>query len=187
MFRTFTTTLLVLLMQTGFYLKAGDQASITTNLSNNLSESFAKEVLFVVKHSKSPNMVVYEAKKTSPRELDPEKPVDVYWLMQTKGAVTEALTLIEWKMAFGFKLKTILKGKKYKISLNAIKNKDIYITQDEMGRVEGHTLLNGVQTRLKEVFVKFEYSLFWPDVKYVDFKGIDIKTGKLITQRFARD
>ncbi|NJO89682.1 MAG: hypothetical protein HC831_12595 [Chloroflexia bacterium] len=37
------------------------------------------------------------------------------------------------------------------------------------------------------MFVKFEYSFFLPDVKYVDFRGIDLKTGNLITQRFSKD
>jgi len=147
----------------------------------------SKDVLFVVKHSKSPNMVVYEAKRTAKKDLDPQKPVDVYWLMKTKGAKTEALTFIEWKMAFGFKLQTILRGKSYKINLNAIKDQEITITQNQQGRVEGLMKLNGVLTKLKEVFIKFEYSLFWPDVKYVDFKGVDIVTGELITQRFSKD
>jgi len=184
---------MVFIFQTGFYIKAGNHKTFSKkSRSVNLEEYYAKnhglskDVLFVVKHSKGPNMVVYEAKKTAKKVLDHNKPVDVYWLMKTKGATTEALTLIEWKLAFGFKLKTLLTGKSYKITLNAIKNKDIFIFQDQQGRVEGYTKLNGVNTKLKEVFIKFEYSFLWPDVKYVEFKGIDLATGKLITQRFHK-
>ena len=135
MIRSIIIGVLVLLMQTGFYIKAGEQVCIIPDFISSLPKGLAKDVLFVVKHSNSPNMVVYEAKKTPFKNLDPKKPIDVYWLMQTKGARTEALTILEWKLAFGFKLKTILEGRKYKISLNAIKNKDIYISLDELGRV----------------------------------------------------
>jgi hypothetical protein len=109
MFKAIVVCLLVLVMQTGFYLKAGDQVSFYSGYPSILSNNLSKDVLFVVKHSKSPNMVVYQAKRTLQNDLDPQKPIDVYWLMQTKGAKTEAVTMIEWKMAFGFKLQTILK------------------------------------------------------------------------------
>ena len=196
MLRIFFISVIVLILQTGFYIKAGNQIVFSQYNSfiehpgfDKLGEPVltSKDVLFVVKHSKSPNLVVYEAKRTAKKELDPQKPVDVYWLMKTKGAKTEALTLIEWKLAFGFKLETILKGKKYKITLNAIKDQSIYITQDELGNVEGFMKLNDVMTKLKEVFIKFEHSFFLPDVKYVDFKGVDLFSGKTITQRFSQD
>jgi len=196
MIKTIATGVLVMLLQTGFYIHAGNLANVSTNES--ISESFEsshsnnpvvsqKDILFVVKHCKSPNVVVYQANRTADRELNPEKPVDVYWLMNTKGKTTEALTFIEWKMAFGFKLNTIVKGKKYKISLNAVKNKTITISQNQYGEFEGFILINDKLSKLKDVFVNFEYSFALPDVKYVDFSGYDLATGKLITERILAE
>ncbi|NJO89680.1 MAG: hypothetical protein HC831_12585 [Chloroflexia bacterium] len=63
MFRATVICLLVLIMQTGFYIKAGNQVKLKANFTSILSDNLSKDVLFVVKHSKSPNMVVYEAKE----------------------------------------------------------------------------------------------------------------------------
>lgn len=196
MIKTIATGVLVLLLQTGFYIHAGNLANVSTD--ETISGGFEsatdknpvvsqKDILFVVKHCKSPNIVVYQANRTTSSELNPEKPVDVYWLMNTKGKTTEALTYIEWKMAFGFKLNTIVKGKKYKISLNAVKNKIITISQNQYGEFEGFILINGVLAKLKDVFVNFEYSFALPDVKYVDFSGYDLTNGKLITERILSE
>jgi len=190
MFKSIVIGVLVLFFQAGFYTYAGDLVSNSFNQFQSLGiaentnpvES-QKDVLFIVKHCKSPNIVVYQANRTSQKDLDPEKPVDVYWLMNTKGKKTESLTYIEWKMAFGFKLNTLIKGKKYRISLNAVKDKEITISQNAYGEFEGFISINGVLSRLKDVFVNFEYSFGLPDVKYVDFSGFDLTSGKLITER----
>lgn len=188
MLRCFFISLVVILLQTGFYIQTGNCAplkKINTELSeSNKKESLAEDVLFVVKHCKSPNVVVYKANKTKEKVLNPDKPIDVYWLMNTDNKRKEPVTFIEWKMAFGFKLRTLQKGKQYKLNLNAIKNKEILIAQNEEGAVKGYMKLNGVLTQLKEVYIDFEYTMFMPDVKFVDFKGADLKTGKIIQERF---
>ncbi|MDF1547600.1 MAG: DUF4833 domain-containing protein [Bacteroidales bacterium] len=190
MIKSIVIGILVLFFQAGFYTYAGEFVSNILNQSqslgmvtNNHPVVSQKDVLFIVKHCKSPNIVVYQANRTSQKDLDPEKPVDVYWLMNTKGKKTESLTYIEWKMAFGFKLNTLVKGKKYTISLNAVKDKEITISQNTSGEFEGFIKINGVFSKLKDVFVNFEYSFGLPDVKYVDFTGFDLKSGKLITER----
>lgn len=188
MLRYFFISLVVLILQTGFYIQSGNCAPIKSSNFKlddfSEKESLAEDVLFVVKHCKSPNVVVYKANKTKEKALDPEKPIDVYWLMNTENKRKEPVTFIEWKMAFGFKLRTLQKGKQYKLNLNAIKNKEILIVQDKGGRVKGYMKLNGILTQLREVYIDFEYTMFMPDVKFVDFKGTDLKTGKIIKERF---
>jgi len=158
-------------------------------VSNNLENPVVtpQNIVFVVKHSQSPNVVVYQANINVQKNLDEKKPINVYWLMNTKGKTTEELTMIEWKLAFGFKLIPMIKGKKYKILLNAIKDKYITIVQDEIGKVEGFMTLNGHYTKLVNVFIEFEHSFYIPDVKYVDLSGNDTTTGKLITERIIAD
>ncbi len=158
---------------------------VSKNLENPVVSP--QNIVFIVKHSQSPNVVVYQANINLQKNLDDKKPINVYWLMNTKGKTTEELTMIEWKLAFGFKLIPMVKGKKYKILLNAIKNKYITIIQDEIGKVEGFMTLNGHYTKLVNVFIEFEHSFYIPDVKYVDLSGNDIITGKLITERITAD
>ena len=149
---------------------------------NRKPVSIAKNHMFIVSHNKSPNVVVYQANINVDGYLDTKKPIDVFWLFN-KGEITEELNLLEWKLAFGFKLTTIIKGKKYKIKLNAFKNKIITVVKEKNNRVKSYISINGKTTLLKKVFFNYENSYYLPQVKYLIFKGIDIKSGKYITEK----
>lgn len=41
--------------------------------------------------------------------------------------------------------------------------------------------------KLKDVFFNYETTFAFPSVKYLDFRGIDIATGKNIKERFFPD
>jgi hypothetical protein len=69
-------------------------------------------VLFFIARSKNENIVVYEAAKKSDSELDPAKPIDVYWLdidpayqqaNRKKGVMSDRsdLNMIEKQFAYG--------------------------------------------------------------------------------------
>jgi len=67
--------------------------SILPNAANNgnggisIKEKLMSNILFVVRHNKSPNYVVYQANLMVDKKLNHEKPVDVFWLMKTKGEI----------------------------------------------------------------------------------------------------
>jgi hypothetical protein len=186
---------LIAILQLGFYFSANFKSVASSVLSTDLYSISGHEadnpvlspqdIIFQVKHSQSPNVVVYQANKTLQKILNPEKPIDVYWLMNTKGKKLETLTTIEWRMAFGYRLLPIVKGKKYKIQLNAIKNKEITILQDDLGKVEAFMTINGVYAKLNGVFIDFEYSFYLPQVNYVEFTGTAITTNKKCTERIV--
>ncbi len=188
--------IILLLIQTSIFFETGNHISVP--LDNKLKEQFMsmhidnpvvspQDILFVVKHSQGPNVVVYQANITVQKNLDDKKPINVFWLMNSKGKTTEDLTMIEWKLAFGFKLIPMVKGKKYKILLNAIKDRYITIIQDEKGKTEGFISLNGHYTKLESVFIKFEHSFYIPNVQYVELSGSDTVSGKLITERIVAE
>jgi hypothetical protein len=140
-------------------------------------------VIFEIKHSKSPNVVIYQANKSGKQLFDHQKPVDVFWLMNTKGKKIETLTTLEWKLAFGFKLIPMEKGKKYTLNLHAIKNKHISISLDESGKAEAFLLINGVFSRLTGVYIDFEYSFYLPKVQYVELTGEAVGSNKKCVER----
>lgn len=184
---------LLISLQFGYYFHANFRANASNNPAlDDLNGNFVseenhvlspKDVIFEVKHSKSPNVVVYQANKTLSKVLNPEKPIDVYWLMNTKGKKTEPLTSLEWRLAFGYKLITLVKGKKYRISLNAIKNKDILISLGQNSKVDAYMLINGNYSKLSGVYIDFEYSFYLPKVKYVEFTGYSLSTEKKCSER----
>lgn len=161
--------------------------SNNVNSSNSVKERLLSNILFVVRHNKSPNYVVYKANLVADKKLNHKKPIDVFWLMKTKGETTEELTIIEWKFAFGFKLDEIKKSEEYKIKLNAIEEKEIIVKKNSDGIFMCSMLINGKMAKLKDVFIKYETIFSFPIVKYLDFRGTDITTGKYITERFFPD
>jgi len=189
----FIRTIFILCLQLGFYFDANFKSVAASGFYNDdVLVSSVKEdnpvlspqdIIFQVKHSKSPNVVVYQANKTLQKILDPQKPIDVYWLMNTKGKKTENLTMLEWRMAFGYKLLTVIKGKKYKIQLNAIKDKEITIVLNETGKAEAFMTIGGVYTKLSGVYIDFEYSFYLPQVNYVEFTGVALTSNKKCTER----
>jgi len=164
-----------------------DSALISTTVNKSvLGENpimTPQNVIFEVKHNKSTNVVVYQANKTSGNLLNTTKPIDVFWLMRTKGNKIESLNTLEWRLAFGYKSKTVINGKKYTITLNALENKVITICQNETGKVEAFMTINGVYSKLTGVFFNFEYSFYLPDVKYVEFSGTAIDSNKVLVER----
>jgi len=148
--------------------------------------NIVKNHIFTVSHNKSPNIVVYQANIKTNGSLNVEKPVDVFWLFNNKGKITEELSYIEWKLAFGFKLITLTKGKKYKMNLNAIKNKTITIIK-EKNKVKSYIIINGKTALLKNVFFYYVESFYLPKVKYLEFRGIDLKTGRIIKEKLIVD
>ncbi|MEN8120644.1 MAG: DUF4833 domain-containing protein [Bacteroidota bacterium] len=161
--------------------------SDNTNNENSIKERLLSNILFVVRHNKSPNYVVYKANIATDKKLNNKKPVDVFWFMKTKGETTEELTIIEWKLAFGFKLDVIKKSEEYKIKLNAIKEKRIIVKKNSKGVFICSMLINGKMAKLRDVFINYETTFSFPTVKYLDFRGIDIITGKFITERYFPD
>lgn len=193
MIQLFIKITFVAALQLGFYFHANFR-TIASSLNERPShpEIVSKsvnpvlspqDIIFEVKHSQSPNVVVYQANKTTNKVLDPEKPIDVYWLMNSKGKKTETLTSIEWRLAYGYKLFPIVKGKKYKILLNAIKDKEITIVQDDAGKVTAFMTIGGNYSKLSGVYIDFEYTFYLPQVNYIEFTGYSLNTNKKCTER----
>jgi|GEM_PF-5495063 len=190
------TLLTLLFIYSGIYYQLKTDNNLHTDLKSGLVVNSMiannpkvshQDILFFVSHNQSPNVVVYQANRIDKQNLNYEKPIDVFWLMNTKGKITENLTMVEWKLAFGFKMVTIVKGKKYKISLNAIEGREIVIVQNQSGKVEGFMNLNGKYCKLKSVFIEFEHTFYIPNVKYLDFTGNETSNNNLVTERIHAD
>jgi len=151
---------------------------------NSFKEKPAINTLFVVRHNKSPNYVVYQANIEANKKLNIKNPVDVYWFMKTKGETIEKVTIIEWKLAYGFELDEVKRSEEYKLNLHAIEEKTILVKKNSVGKFTSYMTINGEKAKLKVVFINFETTFGFPSVKYLDFRGTNIHTGKFVTERF---
>ncbi len=151
--------------------------------SYNVDYENDKNVLFTISHNKSPNIVIYKANCENNNMINTKNPFDVFWLMKTKGNKVENITFIEKKTAFGFKVEQITYNQKYRIRLNALEEKYIDIVRNNSGKFDCFINIENTLIKLNNIFVKFEYGLLGPDIEYLDFKGVNAKTGQKIIKR----
>ncbi len=152
--------------------------------THKINDEEDKDVLFIISHSKSPNIVVYKANFVSHNLIDTQKPFDVFWLMKSKGNKIEDITYIEKKTAFGFTVEKIEENKRYRIRVKALEEKQIDIIKNQSGKFESFITINNTRIKLENIFVDFEYTFYGPKVKYLDFKGRNPLNGEKIVRRY---
>ena len=84
-----------------------DFSKVENNPMPLIAETHDANVAFVIYRNKNKNVVVYAARLLEDGTLDPENPLDVYWIMfEQDGAPREELNRIERSTAYGATAKT---------------------------------------------------------------------------------
>ncbi|MGA0557281.1 DUF4833 domain-containing protein [Larkinella sp. VNQ87] len=140
--------------------------------------------LFYIQRSNNANTVIYEANMLAGRRLDPNEPVNVYWIRYAERGQREKLSLFQWKMAYGYKHQALdCKADCFEIQLNAFKKRLIWVDLQH-GKPVALTTINGRKACLQKVFVQLESeSGLIPKVRYVELFGVDPVTGTPIYER----
>jgi len=148
------------------------------------------------------NVVVYEG-MLKDKELDPKKPIDVYWLDIDPDYVKAArkagrnhdrqeLSYIDTTMAYGAtpELLANKKGVKsiYKLKLVALPDRDVSMAVDDNGLPKTTITLNkNVECYLKEVFVETKSNFIgFPTVVSVTLTGSDKNTGEKVVEKIIK-
>ncbi|MFD2574588.1 DUF4833 domain-containing protein [Spirosoma soli] len=140
--------------------------------------------LFYIQRSKDANTIMYDANLTPDGRLDPQKPVQVYWIRYADRGQREDLTAFQWQMAYGYKHKQLSSpAEAYDICLNAFKKRPIRIIHHQ-GKPVAIAVINGRDAFLQKVFVQVDPASGWvPRVQYVDMFGIDPDIGQPVHER----
>ena len=143
--------------------------------------------LFFIQRSKNTNAIVYDANVKPDGSLDPERPVDIYWIRYTTDSTTAPLTYVQDKFAYGVKA-TPYPGKpgQYVLHFNAYPKKQVYLLRKPDGQHYGaYMMINGRYAELKRVFLQINGGTFWfPNVEYIEIIGRDMATQQLISDHF---
>jgi hypothetical protein len=136
--------------------------------------------IFHIERSKNGNVVRYDARLTKEGQLDPKNPVFAYF--RRPDGSTFAITAIEFKFFYGFKVKLDESGKFWHFSIAAAKDRSmkLYLV-DGKPRAEGR--IAGVQAYVTKFFVKFKQDTIIPGVDWVDLYGNEITTGRAVHER----
>jgi len=141
-----------------------------------------RDSLFRIERSKNKNIVQYDACLLK-NNISDENPVQAYWVL-TNGK-KEQLSAIENKQAYGIESKEKLGKNKYRISLAALKDRDIVVEKIK-GDYKALVKINGESSILERVYVESEEpTIGLPKVHYVEVFGRNLSTNKSVKERIT--
>jgi len=146
-----------------------------------------KHSLFYLQRSLNSNTIVYDANINANGKLNAKKPVIVYWMRYNSDGARKKLNFAERNFAYGLTFDPVDDGSGYMIYLMAYSERDIKVSMDKNGQVAAHTIIAGKPARLKRIYIDVSGSGFWSSVNFIELKGIDLQSGKDVTERFDPD
>jgi hypothetical protein len=141
--------------------------------------------LFYLQRNKNTNTVVYDARLRKDGTIDPEEPIDAYWLgFEENGGKREDLSFFENMSVYGVDAEAI-KGRKdeYVLRLKAFKERSVTLARDKVGHVVGKMKIAGKEARLTRIYIQAKEGGLRPDVLHIDLFGEDLITGEKLYER----
>jgi hypothetical protein len=144
---------------------------------------FKPNTQFYVQRTPNTNTIMYELNLKN-GVLNDDNPVHVYWIRYADGGGTQELSYIQRKFAYGVKV-TKVAAEKYRLLFAAYDKIPFFLMKSTAGIYHTYVELDGRMVVLKRLYIKIDPGgTFWaPNVKYVEFKGADVATGKEVIKR----
>jgi len=136
--------------------------------------------IFHIERSKNGNVVRYDARITKDGQLDPKNPINAYF--QRPDGTTFAITTMEFKFFYGYKVKWDEDGKFWHFSIAAAKERPMKLYLLD-GKPVAEGRIAGVQCYVSKFFVQFKKDTIIPGVEWVDLYGAEIKSGRQVHER----
>ena len=154
--------------------------------NTGISSLYSTTPLFTIAWNITPNVIHYDAKLKN-GIFDPKEPIEVYWIMQTKGGQREGLTLIERLKAYGFSVKPGKDPNTYDMVIVSVKQKTLHVYQED-GKFRVTLPIAHCETAyLDHVQVQAHkwHMINVPD--YAELIGNDAKTGEECRERVKQE
>ncbi len=118
--------------------------------------------------------------------VDESNPVKVFWIRYTEGGVHKDLNFIQKAFAYGT-LSEKNKDGTYTIRVVAYKKQEFILKKlPGESTYKIFAQINKKNSQLNRVFIRVNLGgSFWkPNIVYVELKGTEVGTGKIIIERF---
>ena len=146
-----------------------------------------KTLLFYFQRNHNRNTVVYELNTLPDGRINIKEPVIGYWIRYEEGGVRKELSFLQLR-GYGIQSKLVDKEKEsFILHFNSMSKREIYLLKaGKSEQYKTYIKINGELSELTNMYLQAENnSLGIPlSVKYVDISGINLKTGKNVTERF---
>lgn len=143
-----------------------------------------KNQIFYVQRSMNANTIVYTARIGADGQLDPDRPVDVFWRRFNDQGERKDLSFLERTVAFGVKAEK-LGGKppSFRMRVISYPQRSAILSLVD-GKPQLVTKIAGVPSRLDHAFLHLDESGSMPKVTLVDLVGHALDTGKEMRESF---
>lgn len=140
--------------------------------------------LFIIKRNTDNNLVVYEANVLPDKTLDPQNPVEVYWIRNTEGGIKKGLSYMQRTMAYGLSLKKV--NNAYEGTIAAYDKRPIKITQTPNRVPVAYIIINGKWQQLQQIYLHIvDVKSLVPKVAYIQLFGKDVQTGGSVSEKIT--
>jgi len=142
-------------------------------------------LLFYIQRDPNTNTICYTLNIDKGGKLNVSTPIHAFWIRYPEGAVIKDLNFIQRKFAYGINTKKLADGS-YDVRSVAYNKLPMKLKKDEKGVFKVYADINKKESVLERIFIRIgDGGTFWnPDVKYIELKGVEVKTGKKVLERF---
>lgn len=144
-----------------------------------------EHLLFYIQRDPNTNTICYTLNVDKSGRLDLGSPIHAFWIRYPEGGVRKDLNFIQRKFAYGINTKKLADGS-YDVRSVAYSKLPLKLKKDAKGYYRVYANINDKESVLERIFIRIgDGGTFWkPDVKYIELKGVEVKTGKRILERF---
>ena len=138
--------------------------------------------LFKIGRTKDANEILYDINLSSNGNLNPDNPVSIYWIKKTKGGVTEPLTTIQEKFAYG--ISYLSKNENTAVfQFVSYSKRTFTLKKDNRGIFRVFTSVRNQEVIVNSIYIYIIGGSFWfPTVPKVELHATDLITGSEFTE-----
>ena len=175
--------LCMVLFLAGFTLAAQERQSAKKAVADSLPVPNEPNQLFYLQRDPDDNTVIYQL-NTVDGVVDPDKPVNVYWIRYAEGGTRQELNFLQRTMAYGISHKSLGDGA-YELRLAAYKDHPLRLAYCEKSRTHKvYTTIDNRNAVLERIFVRIDGgSMLSPNILYFELTGRDTTTQARVSER----
>lgn len=136
---------------------------------------FTDKLLFYIQRNHNLNTVIYEINLTSSNQINLNHPMRAYWVKYNTGGDIEELNYYQNKMAYGYESQQLTKDS-FEFNFVSYKELRLYLAPNSKGNYEAHCNINGELSVLHNIYVFAEELGVFPNVKFIELFGKNLKT-----------
>ena len=143
------------------------------------------KILFKIERSRDPDEIWYTVNLNQNGSLNQDMPVNAFWVRKNDNNKTEPLTRIQKRFGYGIRVLDSENNRdnEWHFQIAAYKNKVFILKRSGDFQYKVFTLSRSREIEVERIFVEFDGGSFLaPNIAEVKLTGIDLKTGREITE-----